>query len=137
MCLLDNLTDHVKVNAVRLDSGPAENHRINVVVTIKDGWFVYANSPVNKSLEPNRFSIIVDSDLHPSRVSICYPKGTEVKDPVAGNWCKYEGSFVVAITIRQQKSDPAISKKLTVGVQYSESDGRVCRPLRKKSVQVK
>jgi hypothetical protein len=114
----------------RKDEGSQE---IRLTLTIDEGWFVYANPVGHKDLEHAALAVTVQTKVKPARVNVRYPAGKVVKDPVVGNWSKYEGTMVVPITVWRARGDRG---PLELRVRFTLRSANECGPPLYKTVTI-
>jgi hypothetical protein len=128
---------HLHATAVVDKQANDSSQRIKILIDIDNGWFIYANPVGVKSIEPNQLSITTEDRVEQARVSVKYPVGIQVDDPIVGKWRKYEGKIVVLLTVTDNRNERTDLHGVKVRVRFSISDGRTCGPLQSIIVKAK
>jgi hypothetical protein len=98
--------------------------KITVTLTIRIGYYVFANPPGNEYADDLKPILRVAGKNVAKDVLITYPKGEVVKDEIIGDYRVYKGAVKLEAVVQRPRQD---AESLTVSVRLRPFDHRGCR----------
>lgn len=87
---------------------------VSLVLTIDDGWHIYANPAGNEDLTPVQTTVTAQPPLKPEALRVAYPTGRKVDDPAVGTYQVYDGRVVLKAAVQRT---PGVAAQLNVKIQ--------------------
>jgi DsbC/DsbD-like thiol-disulfide interchange protein len=112
----------IKAEAKAEKPGADGKQAVTVTLAIDKGWHAYAN-PVPDGFPGKPTTIKVESKVKPKELKVDYPKGTEVKDKMIGDYRVYEGTTVIKLTLDRASGDDS---PLTLKVEVQACNEKKC-----------
>jgi hypothetical protein len=113
------------VVAIKLEH--AEDGQFTLTITVEQGWHIYANTVGQELLAEAATQCEVSIDGKAvSDVQLTYPKGTQHKDDVVGDYYEYSGSVVIKGQLPKGQRTPEALKALTVKAKVTACSNRKC-----------
>ncbi|MFL5327700.1 MAG: protein-disulfide reductase DsbD N-terminal domain-containing protein [Gemmataceae bacterium] len=117
--------DVVKLKATSTKPDANGKQTITVVLTIDKSWHIYANPVGSDDLSSVQTVVNLTSTGKLEDVSIDYPHGKLIKDPIVGNYAVYENEVTIKATVKR----PAGSKEdLEVTAKIQACSDKSCLP---------
>jgi DsbC/DsbD-like thiol-disulfide interchange protein len=107
---------------------------ITVTLKIDEGWVIYANAVGNEDLEEVRTVLNVTGERGLEQLSVEYPPGDAITNPVGGNYNVYTGEVSVKVKVRRAKAD---RRPLSITVHFYPFDGKTCGTVEKQTVTLR
>jgi uncharacterized protein YyaL (SSP411 family) len=117
------LSDSVVKATASAEKPVGGKQTLKIALAIDKDWHLYANPVGNPDLEPNQTSVAVGGKVKPKNVTVEYPKGKLVKDPLVGDYHVYDGKIEIAAVVERAAGDTG---PLEVAVKVQACNDKTC-----------
>jgi uncharacterized protein YyaL (SSP411 family) len=115
----------VKISAKALPEkpGPDGKQEVTITLNIEEGWHLYANPPGLGDLDSVATTVEIGAQSKPAEVTLSYPKGDLVNDPIIGKYFVYEKEAVVKAKVKRAPGD---NSPLEIAVKFQSCNEKQC-----------